>query len=300
MKHNERNLESPRAVAREGSINSKVSYGPFRQILGIIFGAFVFVAGLILDPILSILSSTQRVEGQIDAGFAYAALALIVAGLCIVFASATAILSNRSINEANERTSSTFSALSHVFSKRWYSRILLLSAIVYGLLYGLASGLIVYNPDVNFSTVYHVSIPTSTVATCCSQLGQTPLTVVYLTEHVGLLLVPQNLLLLFSISWLVGLNAALGAFVLRLRVENRGIGWFGGIGAMAGLFTSCPTCAGLAIFSILGGTGVWSSALLLGPLQTLFLGLSLPILVATPILSARSIRSLEARVCSTC
>lgn len=266
--------------------------------MAMLLGAAVFVAGLILDPMLSILLSGQRIEGQFDAASGYAALAMAIAGLSVLFAGATVILADRSMYQTSEGISSVFSTLSRVLSKRSYSRILLVSAALYGVLYSLASGIIVYDPALSFSTVYHVSIPSSAVATCCSGLGETPLAVVYLTEHVGLLLVPVNLLLLFSVSWLVGLNAALGAFVLSLRITNRGIGWLGGAGALAGLFTACPTCAGLAIFYILGGTGTLSVALLLGPLQTIFVGISIPMLVATPILSARSIRSFGGGVCT--
>jgi hypothetical protein len=282
------------------SAKTRLSSGLVRASLGTLAGVSVFVTGLVLDPVLSILSPHRWVEGQIDVRFAYAALALVVIGLSILFTSATAILMTGLGSETNESRASVFSTLRMIFSEGIYSRVLLLSAVVYSFFYALASGIIVYNPSVNFSTVYHASIPSLAVATCCSPLGQTPLASVYLTEHVGLLLVPVNLLLLFSISWLVGLNVAFGVFVLRLRIDNRRIGWFGGIGAMAGLFTSCPTCAGLAIFSTLGGAGALSSALLLGPLQTLFLSLTLPMLVATPILSARSIRSLESRACNTC
>jgi len=121
---------------------------------------------------------------------------------------------------------------------------------------------------------------------------------VYLTQHLGLLLVPINLVLLFTLSWLVGLNASFAAFALTFRTRNLGLGWFGGIGAFIGLFTSCPTCAGLAIIALLGGTGTLSAAFFLGPLQTLFVVLSIPILVATPILSARSLHDLEGRACS--
>ncbi len=117
----------------------------------------------------------------------------------------------------------------------------------------------------------------------------------YVTQHLGLLFVPINLVLLFLLSWLVGLNASFAAIAFRFRTKNVGLGWFGGIGAFIGLFSSCPTCAGLAIIALLGGTGTLSAAFFLGPLQTLFVSLSIPILVGTPILSARSWHSLEGR-----
>lgn len=286
----------PSDLTESPSQNVKPSHFE-RAILGILVGASVFAAGLIMDPILSIIFPSQTVEGQIDASYPYTALALVVVGLCILFTSATAALTNKSSKPTNEIATSVLTTLRKILSEGRYSRLLVLSAVVYAIFYSLVSGVMVYNPNVSFSSVYHVSIPSWAVATCCSPLGQTPLAEVILTEHIGLLLVPVNLLLLFSTSWLVGLNVAIAAFVLSVRFTNSRIGWFGGLGALAGLFTSCPTCAGLATLSILGETGTLSAALLLGPLQTFFVGVSLPMLVATPILSARSIRSLEAKVC---
>jgi hypothetical protein len=75
------------------------------------------------------------------------------------------------------------------------------------------------------------------------------------------------------------------------------MGWFGGIGAFIGLFTSCPTCAGLAIISMLGGTGTLSASFFLGPLQIVLIVVSIPILVAAPLVSARSLNNFNGRNC---
>jgi hypothetical protein len=169
---------------------------------------------------------------------------------------------------------------------------------VYGIFYAIASGIIVFQPAWNFSKVYHVGIPSFAIATCCGAVGETPEAVVYITQHLGLLLVPVNLVLLFSLSWLVGVNTSFAAFALSFRTRNIGLGWFGGLGAFIGLFTSCPTCAGLAIIALLGGTGTLSAAFFLGPFQTLFVALSIPILVATPVMLARSFDRIEGQACS--
>jgi hypothetical protein len=224
-------------------------------------------------------------------------MTLIVFGLCILFYGATTILTNWATGETSENPSSKSSIIAKVFSTRRYSRLLLLSALAYGAFYAIASGIVVFQPAWNFSEVYHVGIPSFAIATCCGPVGETPAAVVYVTQHLGLLLVPMNLVLLFLLSWLVGLNASFAAFTLSFRTRNIGIGWFGGVGAFIGLFTSCPTCAGLAIIALLGGTGTLSAAFFLGPLQTVFIGLSVPILVATPLLLAKSLRDLEGRAC---
>jgi hypothetical protein len=261
-------------------------------------GALVMTLGVVMYPVIYIQSLAQGISDQsVVVGYAYLAFALTASGLCILFYGATAILTNWSTSATPENPSSKNPIIAQVFAKRRYSRLLLLSALVYGIFYALASGIIVFQPAWNLSEVYHVGIPSSAVATCCGTVGETPEMVVYVTQHLGLDLVPISLLLLFSISWLVGLNASFAAFALSFRTRNIGLGWFGGAGAFIGLFTSCPTCAGLAFIAMLGGTGILSAALFLGPLQTLFVGLSVPILAATPILSARSMQNLETRAC---
>ncbi len=259
-------------------------------------GALSVTFGMVTPPVITSLSLAQGIGGEsLVLDYAYFVLTLIVFGLCILFYGATTILTNSSTREILENPSSESSIIARVFAKRRHSRLLLLSALVYGIFYAIASGIIVFQPAWNFSEIYHVGIPSFAIATCCGPVGETPEAVVYITQHLGLLLVPINLLLLFSISWLVGLNASFAAFALSLRTRNIGLSWSGGVGALIGLFTSCPTCAGLAIIALLGGTGTLSVAFFLGPLQTLFVCLSVPILVATPILSARSLHSLESR-----
>jgi len=259
-------------------------------------GALIVTFGMVTSPVITSLSLTQGVGGEsLASGYAYFALTLIVFGLCILYYGVTTILTNWSTGETSENPPSKSSIIAKIFATKRYARLLLLSALVYSIFYAFASGIIVFQPASNFSEVYHVGIPSFAIATCCGPIGETPEIVVYVTHHLGLLLIPINLLLLFSISWLVGLNASFAAFTLSFRTRNIGLSWSGGVGAFIGLFASCPTCAGLAIIALFGGTGTLSAAFFLGPLQTLFVGLSIPILVATPILLARSLHNLEGR-----
>lgn len=250
----------------------------------------MLAAGLILNPLLTILSPVNWSEGGLDASVGYAALALVIAGLCISFGCATAILRVGSTVRETGSMSSELASSHLIISNILHSRVFLLSAALYGILYSLASGIIVYDSRVNFAAIYHVSIPSSSIATCCSPIGQTPVVVAYLTGHLGILLVPANLVLLFFISWLVGMNASVASFTFSLRVKSNGVGLLGMVGAMTGLFTSCPTCAGLATLSVLGGSGALSAVLFLGPLQALLIAVSLPVLIAQPILVIGLIR----------
>ena len=272
--------------------------GRVRSLEIVFLGTVLVILGITTYPIIfaSNIAGGSGGEGLL-VGYAYLALGLTGVGSCVLFYGATNTLTKWSMNETSGKPSPISSTAATVFAKGRYSRLFLASSLVYGVFYAFASGILVFQPAWSFSEVYHVAIPSMVVATCCGPVGETPEAVVYLTHHVGFLFVPINILLLFSLSWLVGLNASFAAFSLRFRTKNFGLGWFGGIGAFIGLFTSCPTCAGLAIIALLGGTGTLSASFFLGPLQTLFVVVSIPTLVATPLLSARSLHNLDGRSC---
>jgi hypothetical protein len=280
-------------------MKSGLSSRQIRSLKVASLGALSVTLGMVTSPVITSLNLAQGIGGEsLVLGYAYFVLTLIVFGLCMLFYGATKVLTTWSTSETSENPSSKSSIIAKVFATRPHSRLLLLSALVYSIFYAIASGIIVFQPAWNFSEVYHVGIPSFAIATCCGAVGETPEAVVYITQHLGLLLVPVNLVLLFSLSWLVGLNTSFAAFALSSRNRNIGLGWFGGLGAFIGLFTSCPTCAGLAIIVLLGGTGTLSAAFFLGPFQTLFVALSIPILVATPVMSVRSFGRIEAQACS--
>jgi hypothetical protein len=58
---------------------------------------------------------------------------------------------------------------------------------------------------------------------------------------------------------------------------------------VVGLFTGCPTCAGLFFANFVGGASAVSFAALLSYYQPVFIALSVPVLVATPYLISRSL-----------
>ncbi len=181
------------------------------------------------------------------------------------------------------------SLIPYVLSQRRYKRILIASAFLYGAFYSLITSIIVYQPSVNFSQAYSADIPSALLGPCCGPPLQIPIVVVYLTEHLGLLLIPLSLILLVAVSTLVGLNVALASFAYSSRLRRSGKGWLGGLGAVVGLFTGCPTCAGLFLANVVGGAGAVAAATALASYQPLFIGVSIPVLVATPFLISRSL-----------
>ena len=66
-----------------------------------------------------------------------------------------------------------------------------------------------YQPEVVFSHHYNAEIPSAHITPCCGEPGYMPKIIVYLTEHIGLQIVPINLFLQMVVSYLVGLNTTL-------------------------------------------------------------------------------------------
>jgi hypothetical protein len=167
---------------------------------------------------------------------------------------------------------------------------------LYALVYSFFSALIVYQPTVNFAQVYGVSAPGWTYVLCCGDAGTVPKLVVYLSPslHLGMNLVPLTLLFLFIVPALVGFNAVLSFYALRKASAPLTGRWLAASGATVGLFTACPTCAGLFLAGSIGGIGT-TLAVTLAPYQLLFVAVSIPILLLSPVLTAFSVkRSYEA------
>lgn len=167
-------------------------------------------------------------------------------------------------------------------------KIFVLTFIVYGVFFSLVSGTLVYQPEVNFVTHYGATIPSGFVSPCCDQPGYMPKIIVYLTEHVGLQIIPINLVLQVIVSYLVGLNASIAVSAYTISKKGRGMST---IGAATGLFIACPTCAGTFLSIFIGTASGIALSIALTQLQTLFIAISIPVLLATPFLMARKLRN---------
>jgi hypothetical protein len=169
------------------------------------------------------------------------------------------------------------------------SRVVFVSVFaVYGTVFSLASGTLVYQPGVDFEEHYGVQIPSAFISPCCGDMGYMPTILVYLTHHVGLQIIPINLVLQIVVSYLVALNTTLAVVAYRVSKGARGAGT---LGAITGLFVACPTCAGAASSIFLGAAGGIALSVALVQMQTLFIAVSIPVLLATPFLLARRMAS---------
>lgn len=169
-------------------------------------------------------------------------------------------------------------------------KVFLVTFVFYGIFFSLVSGTLVYQPEVNFAIHYGATIPSGFVAPCCGEPGYMPKIIIYLTEHIGLQIIPVNLLLQIIVSYLVGLNAAIAVSAFSISRKGRGVST---IGAATGLFIACPTCAGTFMSIFVGTASGIALTLALTHLQTLFIAISIPILIITPFLMAKKLRNAD-------
>jgi hypothetical protein len=188
--------------------------------------------------------------------------------------------------------------ITHAFSDNKYWKVMVIAAIAYGIFFGFLSQIFIYRNDISFSQ-QGVVIPSINIIPCCNTPGYVPMFSAYLTDHFLILLIPLNIILAVIVSALVGFNASLGlyAFNLSRKIQStKKLSFIGSVGAASGLFVGCPTCAGSFFSALLGFGAVGESISVLASFQTLFIALSIPVLIITPFLVARSIRT----TCRTC
>nr|AIF06492.1 hypothetical protein [uncultured marine thaumarchaeote KM3_193_A03] len=166
-------------------------------------------------------------------------------------------------------------------------KIFVATFIAYGMFFSLTAGLIVYQPDMIFSHHYDAVVPSAHMNACCGEPGYMPTIIVYVTEHVGLQIIPINLVLVVVVSYLVGLNTALAIKAISMTKKSGGLT---SVGATTGLFIACPTCVSTFFAIFIGSSSAVTFTVILTQLQTLFIGITIPILLLTPILIAKKMQ----------
>lgn len=181
-----------------------------------------------------------------------------------------------------------FSIIAQVTWNSKSRKIFVATSIGYGVFFALTSGILVYQPDVTFSYHYNVVVPSVQIAPCCGEIGYVPKFIFYITEHIGMQVIPINLILQITVSYLVGLNAAIAVNAFSILRKNAGMG---SVAAATGLFIACPTCAGTFLSLFVSASSAVAFTLAVTQLQTLLIAISIPLLVVTPVIMAKKIRS---------
>ena len=167
-------------------------------------------------------------------------------------------------------------------------KIFVATFVAYGIFFSLTSGTLVYQPELSFSYHYGVDIPSMQIAPCCDYPGYMPKILVYLTDNVGLQIIPINLVLQVAVSYLVALNTAIAVSAYSLSRKGRSMS---GVGAVTGLFIACPTCVGSFLSLFVGTASGIALTIAITQLQTLFIAVTIPILIATPFILARKVQN---------
>ena len=186
-----------------------------------------------------------------------------------------------------ENTNDILTIIAKITLNSKSKKIFVVTFVAYSMFFSLTAGVIVYQPDVTFSHHYDAIIPSAHMNICCGEPGYMPTIIVYITEHVGLQIIPINLVLVIIVSYLVGLNTAIAVKAISITKKSGGLT---GIGAITGLFVACPTCVSTFFALFIGSTSAVTFSIILTQLQTLFVGITIPILLLTPILIAKKIQ----------
>ena len=262
--------------------SSLINKGKKMIILGFtIIGVLFVLYGRYQDPELLTPSAIDTIQ-RIAYGFYITLVAAFGAIAIGIFRY------NKGKVETNGKDLSTIIALVTWSSK---SRKIFLSTFVgYGIFFALISGTLVYQPEINFVTHYGAVIPSGFIAPCCDEPGYMPKIIVYITEHIGLQIIPINLVLQIIVSYLVGLNVSIAVTAYSISKKGGGIST---IGAATGLFIACPTCAGTFLSIFIGTASGIALSVALSQMQTFLIGVSIPILIVTPYLMARKLRNAD-------
>jgi hypothetical protein len=181
------------------------------------------------------------------------------------------------------------SVVPYLLSQRRYRMALALTAAPYGILYSFLTSIVVYRPDVDFSSFPGLAIPSIQPVQLAGAPLYVPELTLFLAQHLALVVIPLTVLMMVAVSVLVGVNLSITLFAYDNRAKGGGRSLGGQLGAVVGLFTGCPTCAGIYLFSVFGGSGAASLAVTLGLLQPVFILLCIPLLLATPYLTSRNL-----------
>ncbi len=176
--------------------------------------------------------------------------------------------------------------------------------ITYGLFYALISSTLIIRFDGSITHMSGIEKFPTIIMMQYGPVGYTPSISIYLNDNVGILIIPINIIIILIISTLVGLNVISSIYAIKAYISekkrtektsispvfNNGAKFLGILGATTSLFTACPTCASFYLFSILSGSLATTIASFTVNYYVLFLSLSIPLLIITPMINSFNIK----------
>jgi len=256
-----------------------------RGIRIISISVFSIIVAIILYSFFSSHQSLTDITRLYN--LAIAVIILILVSLAAIGYGSYLILYSESLKPQPKK--SYLGYISMILTNKTYWKIFIVSSIVYGIFFGFLSQILIYHADVEGNTA-----PSLSVTLCCNYPGYVPMITIELTEIFSILIIPLNLILAITVSLLVGFNFALNVYFLKIFRDQsqRKFSITSTFGVFSGLFIGCPTCAG-SLFSVLVGFGTSATISALAPFQSLFIVITIPILIGTPLLILRKIMKNE-------
>jgi hypothetical protein len=222
----------------------------------------------------------------------YSSFSILIIGTVLASWGVLNLIDSFSKNQEELSTSSWLFELRFIIRDRSSRTLRLVSGVTYGILLSILSGMLIFQPAQSFSTLYHVAIPSTTLAVCCGSIGQIPQLVVYLSNNVGIVVTPLGLILLFAVSWLVASNVNGAVLAYRTRTVRGNGTLVATMGSFLGIFSLCPSCAQVLLATILGGSGI-VLVVLLASYQGYFIAASIPSLVISLLWTAKSLSKIS-------
>lgn len=246
---------------------------------------FSIVVAIVLYSIFSSHQSLTDITKLYN--LAIAVIILILVSLAAIGYGSYLILYSESLKPEPEHSYHGY--ISKILTNKTYWKIFVVSSIVYGIFFGFLSQILIYHADVENSAA-----PSLSVTLCCNYPGYVPMITIALTDMFSILIIPLNLMLAIAVSVLVGFNFALNVYFVKLFRDQspRKFSIVSTFGVFSGLFIGCPTCAG-SLFSLLVGFGTSAAISALAPFQTLFIAITIPILIGIPLMIIRKIMKNE-------
>ncbi len=142
-----------------------------------------------------------------------------------------------------------------------YSRkILITSFFIYLLSSLFLNNSIVYKSEISFFASDIVEGPIVFIVGCCGSPGTFPVITIHITNHLGVILIPINLIIPIFFSFLVSLTVSTITLIaksnkIKKNICNRRANIMTSFGIVSGLFIGCPTCAVNILFLSIFSTG---------------------------------------------
>jgi hypothetical protein len=186
--------------------------------------------------------------------------------------------------------------------------------VFYGLFYAMITSTLIIHLEGGISHISGIEEFPSIIMMQYGPAGYTPAMSIYLSDYIGILIIPINLITIIIISALVGLNAVSSVHTLKsYRSEKKrketadvmngpknGTRFLSMLGATTSLFAVCPTCTSFYLFNILAGSLATTIASFTVTYYELFLSLSVPLLIITPFINAINIKKMKMDIAGQC